>query len=225
MVNPPLIIRVNSPDDLSAQLRYHAANAVARALIGSDLVQVAGVPQGITYKAPSIDATGSDVAGQLEVVKTKLIEAERAARVPGLPWPEAERRRALVEGLQTRAVRLHRELCAMPGAGRGRVGVPGLYIVRVPPVQYAGAVEGEQAGCRVPLDTRGLTGELRDRLDAYLAGGSEAMPYRWQRQGRYVAQSNVSAEVRALMADLWAMTEHPTPCTTSSALPSFAQTG
>ncbi len=201
MSKEPVVLRVRNPADLAQQQHYHRVNALATSLIKSILVPVLTVPQVIPHGTPKANTDGSEIAGRYSETVGRLAEIELEARAFPLDWERQAKLEDERERLTARRDRLNDELAAIRLPGRGtRGGVPGLYAVKVGAIRYTGGMEGEGVEERWTLDTRTLPGDLRRRLDAYLASGQEAMPYRYQGHNcRYKAQSFVSVDIRTLM--------------------------
>lgn len=202
----PLPLRVRSAGDFAQQLQYHRANALAHSLLTSRMVPVFSAPAMIPYGLQKADYRGSVEAERLEKAKQDAIEAKRAARnAPGFELQERYERQH--EAAMTRAATLARSLDAIePRASRTRPGVPGLYFVSVPAVSVSGYLEATHAPQSLTLDTRSLSGDLRERLWRWLGEGSDMLPWRYtaDRQ-RYKARSGRTPEENGRLEDVRAL--------------------
>lgn len=202
---PPVTLRVKSPDDLTAQLCMIRANALAESLHRDLMVPRVSVPQVIPHATPKGDTSGSDVAARLAVCHEQLHAARIAYERAGTDWEAAEPIGRTVDRLEAQRARLNADLANIPTrSGARRSGRPGLYLIRVPAIEYAGRMgQGGMAGEAHVLDTHDLPDGLREALTAYLLSGAEMMPY-WQcpTRTRYYATSRVPGDTRQLMTAL-----------------------
>lgn len=205
---PPVTLRVKSPDDLRGQLAMIRANAIAESLHRDLMVPRVSVPQTIPHATPKGDLTGTEKAASLVNLTAQRLELERAWDAAGTDYERADRIERAMHTNAARAATLARELGAMQSLRptSRRSGRPGLYLIRVPAIEYAGRMgQGGAAGEAWVLDTHDLPDGLREALTAYLLSGAEMMPYRFRRDVyRYKAQSACTADTRQLMTALCA---------------------
>ena len=202
---PPVTLRVKSPDDLRGQLAMIRANALAESLHRDLMVPRVSVPQTIPHATPKGDTSGSDVAARLAVCHEQLHAARIAYERAGTDWEAADKMGRTVDRLEAQRARLNADLASIPTRSSARrSGRPGLYLIRVPAIEYAGRMgQGGMAGEAWVLDTHSLPDGLREALTAYLLSGAEMMPY-WQcgTRTRYYARNTCPADVRALLGTL-----------------------
>lgn len=192
MTPTPLPLRVSSAPDLAQQQHMHRLTALAKSLHGSHTV----MPLRAAQPAPNAPQRGN-TAGSVEAARLEAQKAELETRHWRLSKARNAGSVAEIKAANARITELEGQIEATRRAleavdtGRGApAGLPYLYRIEVAGLEVTGKPEATYAPEVWTLDTHMLPGELRERLGAYLLGGSDLAPY-WhcKKRRRYYATS------------------------------------